>query len=129
MNLQSMNQLFHVAPRKLLVPAFALTLAVAAGCSSGSGRGTNIDNPRTDGERMLFEARNLEAKGEMMVRAERLTAGGQGKRTEGEALKSQGKTITGERISAEGDAMIREADALMEKARSMNTKATQPSAR
>jgi len=104
-----------------------MTLA-AAGCStSGNGRGTNIDNPRTDGERVLYEARQMEAKGEMMVRAERLTAGGQGKRTEGEALKSQGKTVTGERISAEGDGMIREGEALMQRARAMNTQASQPS--
>ncbi len=127
MKLQLMSQILCVVPHKLLVPTFALILAVAAGCSSSSGRGTNINNPRTDGERVLFEARSMEAKGEMMVKAERLTAGGQGKRTEGDTLKSQGKTVTGERISAEGDTMVREGEALMERARSMNTKATQPS--
>ena len=125
MKWQPLNRLIHVAPLRLSV----LTLALAAGCSSSdSGRATNIENPRTGGERMLYEAKRMETKGEMMVRAERLIANGRGKREEGETLKNQGKTVTGERISAEGDAMIREGEAVMEKARAMNTKApgTQP---
>ena len=97
-------------------------LAVSGMSMVGCSNDPDVEMPpQTEGERLRLEAARKEKKADMMLRAERLTTEGTGKRAEGESLTKQGKTVEGTKKTAEGDALIREAEALRRQAEQMTT--------